>query len=77
MRVNVCPKTDEWISSLANFYMYFTMLAKFFIELFVNIKIIIGICTSAVMSEAFPVISIMFWKTKVASLKTFRSSFAD
>lgn len=53
------------------------MLAKFFIELFVNIKIIMGICTSAVMSEAFPVISIMFWKTKVASLKTFSNSFAD
>lgn len=32
---------------------------------------IIGICTSAVMSEAEPVMRITFWNTSVSSRKTF------
>lgn len=61
------------MSSLANFYINFTRLDRFLISLFIRMRIIMGICTSAVISDALPVTKITFWKTKVASWNTLRS----
>lgn len=46
-------------------------VGKFLNSLFIKTNIIKGIWTSAVISDAFPVIKIMFWKVRVTSWNIF------
>jgi len=60
IRVRVWPSTEEFMSSEQNFYMKCSKVGKFLTLHLMTTTNIMGIWTSAVISEADPVIMITF-----------------